>query len=377
MARRAFVAAVTVLALLVATPQAPVVTPQLAADLTTGHLVPVPTSAPYQISTELNYSAFPYTVKTAAGTYLCSYKAAPSHNSHTSTLVHRRSTDGVAWEGPYSMPGQSAGYTWGHGGIGVETAAQGSRVYLLLLRLHWSSPTSTTVDEVRSWIKWSDDDGLTWELGPMFPPIVGVGWYPSSLLVLQDGSLLAAGYNSDGWVRYQRSTDRGATWSLAGAAKPSDRGVAEGTLAQLDDGRVISFLRSDVPSERLYWTITSDEATWSDPVVASYDASGLPNPTVLPGGHVAVLYRGYADATNPALGRPTRMLMFTVTETGLSGYRGGIDPWPFQRARYLYGNVIPGRSPGSYLAIIGAEGVGGQTGGYAAVVALPMEFRTI
>lgn len=350
-------------------------------DTSTGPaLVPVPTSAPQQITTENSYAAFPITVRTTAG-YLCSYKTAPSHNSHVGNLVHRRSPDGIAWGEPYQMPGQSAGYTWGHGGVAAETEAQGGRIYLLLLRLHWGT---STIDEVRCWAKWSDDDGLTWTLGPQFPVITGTGWYPSSVCVLADGSVVAAGYNSDGWVRYLKSVDRGATWVLAGAAKPADRGVAEGTLVQLDDGRLLSFLRSDVPDQRLYWTICEDISpvapVWSSPVVATYEGSGLPNATVVDGGHIAVTYRGYSDITAPALGRPTCVGMFNPTDAGISGYRGGIRAWPAVDARYLYGNLIKvavGTAEEGWRIIVGIEGPGGQIGGGAAVVSIPVELRPI
>lgn len=370
--QKVIVAVLTVLSLFLMTSPADALRKPVKRVPASGHIVPVPSGLEYQVTTELNYAAFPYTVKTAMGTYLTSYKTAPSHNSHTGALVHRRSADGVVWEDPYQMPNQTTNYTWGHGGIGVETAEQGGRVYLLLLRLHWV-PNTSTIDEVRSWLKYSDDDGLTWQLGPMFPPITTTGWYPSSLLVLTDGSLLAAGYNTDGWVRYFRSTNRGASWVLSGAAKPSDRGVGEGTLTQLPDGRVLSFLRSDVAPEQLLWTISSDFLNWSTPVVAAYQASGLPNATVVDG-HVAVLYRGYVDGTNVAYGRPTRVLMFDITETGIDLYRDNIKIMPGE-GRFLYGNFI--ESPTGWLAIVGVEGPGGQNGGSAEVTAVPVRFALV
>lgn len=375
MIRKVIVVAVTVLALLSASTQAPVQGAKVVfTDASVGRLVPVPKPSPFAISTELNYSGFPFTLKTSKGKFLTAYKSSATHNDHGGNLTFRWSNDGVAWGNPYQMPGQVPGYSWGHGGIAAETEAQGGRIYINLLRLHFR-PGTAQVDQVLSWIKWSEDDGVTWTLGPQFPPITTTGWYPSSLIVLSDGTLLSAGYNTDGWIRYTKSLDRGATWITAGAVRVEGRGVAEGTLAQLDDGRVISILRSDVPDKRLYWTISSDALTWATPVVASLQASGLANPTVLPNGHVVVPYRGYVDVTKPEFGTPTRLMMFNVTEAGLSLYRENVDPWLGQDKRYLYGNVI--QVPDGYLLIVGIEGPAGQDGGSAQVVAIPLEFRTI
>lgn len=340
--------------------------------------VPVPSGPPSVVTTEMSYAAFPVTVKTASGAYLCFYQSAPTHNATTGEILTRRSTDGIAWSGPESMVGQSPGYKWGFGGIACESAAQGGRVHMLVLRLHI---TSQTVDEVRCWAKWSEDDGLTWTLGPQMPVVSAPGWYPSNLIVCANGDLVAAGYTTDGYARYFRSADRGASWAACGTAKPGDRGCGEPTLVQLPDGRIVSFLRSDAPTERLYRTIRDENLStgdWAAPIVASYDASGLPSAAVVtPEGHVAVLYRGWADRTNPALGRPTRLMMFApdAGESGLFGYRANIDPQADETGRYLYGNLI--LAADGWRAIVGVEGPGGQAGGSAQVVSIPLELRPI
>jgi hypothetical protein len=352
-------------------------------DPSIGHLVPVPNGPVRQITTELSYAAFPLTVPLPGG-YLMSYKAAATHNSPGGYLMHRRSPDGIDWGSAYFQTGgMSPSYSWGHGGVAVETAAQGGRVHLLLLRLHF---TSATVDEVRSWHKWSDDGGVTWQLGVQMPTITGIGWYPSSLIVCDDGSLLAAGYNSDGWVRFLRSTDRGATWVNAGAVTDAapDRGLAEGTVLQLSTGQVLSFQRSDTPTPRLSSSICDDitapTPVWSTPAVAVPEGSGLPNAIELPGGHIALGYRGYSDRSNPAAGRPLRIAMFTITPTGIVGYRDGIDPMIGEDGRMLYGNPVlvdAGGPDEGWALIYGLEGPGGQGGGSAAVVAIPVEWRTV
>lgn len=345
-----------------------------------GRLVPAPSGPVTQVSTELNgsgglgYAAFPVTVAMPDGTLLCAYKAGASHWGPTSQLMLRRSPDGVVWDDGVKMP-LASGYAWGVSGLATETSGQGGRLYMSVLRQHYGTASQYTPDESRAWLYRSDDAGTTWSQGWQFPTSPGTyGFYPSSLAVLADGTVMAAGYTSDGYARYYTSTDRGQTWVAAGAFKaPENRTAAEPSLAQLPDGRVVSLVRSDAgTSQRLYVTTRNADGTWAPLWAATWDGSGSPATTVVNADTIVALYRGWADRTDPTR-LPMRTLLMGVTPDGVRSWRGNGDMWPGQFGRYLYGNLV--RSSTGWRVIASVEGPLGDKGASAQIVSIPVDFR--
>lgn len=344
-----------------------------------GRLVPAASGPVTQVSTELNasgglgYAAFPVTIALPDGSLLTAYKAGASHWGPTSQLMLRRSPDGVVWDDGAKVP-LAAGYAWAAGGLATETAAQGARLYMAVLRQHYGAGSAFTPDEMRAWLYRSDDTGRTWSQGWQFPTIGTFGFYPSSLAVLADGTIMAAGYTSDGYARYYTSPDRGQTWVAAGAFKaPENRTAAEPSLAQVPDGRVVSLVRSDSgASQRLYVTTRNADGTWAPLWAATWDGSGYPSTTVVNDQTIVVLYRGWADRTDPTR-LPMRALLLGVTPDGVRSWRGNIDLWPGQQSRFLYGTVV--RSATGWRVIAAVEGPLGDKGASAQIVSIPVDFR--
>lgn len=341
--------------------------------------VPVLAGPPVQVATELGYVAFPNTVKAVNGKYYTFYAANSKHNDPNGRLSIRSSTDGVVWDIEPTMPGQTNGYSWGAGAVAAQTAEQGGKILVAVLRLHWI-PGSETIDEVRAFLTTLDLATGAWTPMVALPVVTGIGLYPSDLLILPDGKLLLSGYITD-TAYYLWSGNGGSSWSTATAVTIPGRIAVEPTLARLSDGKIVSFLRSDAPapySDRLYLTAHDADITtgsWAAPTVVTYDGGGRPGATVLPSGHVAVLYRGYSDKARPTY-RPMRILMFKPAEGtyGLTGYRGNIDVLAGETGRYLYGGILPVGT--GYRVVYGLEGPDGQAGGAAWIYSAPLTFQS-
>ena len=173
-------------------------------------------------------------------------------------LVLKRSTDqGRTWS-PLQVI-QGAGFqTWGNPAPVVDRET--GRIWLAF-----------TLDNVRVFVSWSDDDGASWAepreiTGEVKPE--GWGWYatgPGHAIELASGRLLvpcdhrdAGGMSSH--VIY--SDDHGRTWRLGGVAGPrTDECIA----AETGDGRVYLSMRNMLGQKRRAYAESYDGGlTWSE-----------------------------------------------------------------------------------------------------------------
>jgi len=306
------------------------------------------------------YSAFPSVIRTQGGDYLCAHMENTSHYGVNGRTVIRRSTDLEFWSDPVTPPGQLSGFGWGATGLALDS---GGRIYMGVAKTGWV-PNSQTLASVSGYVRWSDDDGLTWSSLVAMPG--GGAWpsactfYPSGLVALTDGRILFSGYGGDHKVRFYCSDDRGATWTPMGVLTAGGRQLQEPQIIQLSDGSVLCTMRSDSitgdGSEYLYKaTFDPGSNTWDGLAVITYDGGGCATPTEITPGWVFVLYRGFGDRGDNTR-RPPRGLMI-----GPDWAQGNQDFWPNLERRYLYGKAIDG-----YL-IFALEGPGGSAAPYAAI----------
>lgn len=350
---------------------------------------PVPVGPVIQITTEHSYAAFPFVARAADGTYVMSYR--PGSNHWYGWLALRESEDGLVWSDSIVPPGMTplqtmtsspaGAYVWGSAGISAETAAQGGRVYIGVRRLHFTHG-SVTVDGLRSYLIVRDPDGTLSPLIalPAGPGAPAIGFDLTGVLAAADGSLVISGaLASTGRAYYYRSLDQGATWTACGDTAPTGGGCGEPTLLQIPDGRIFSFLRQDGgPNgeyDRIYWTSRGPDLTtgsWSTPVLATAPASGMPNAAVV-GDEVWMAVRGYSD-TNPlpANSRPLRIVVFSITPTGLVKVRDNIDPVPAITRTTMYGTFLDTDDDDIVLLLFSAEGPKGRYSAEAAVFAVPL-----
>lgn len=346
-----------------------------------GQLAPVPASGAATITTEYGYNAFPCSVRLADGSaVITAYKSGPSHGGPTSSVTIRRTLDGQVWGEGEAIP-LPAGYAYGPSGLAAETAAQGGRLYLAVSRAHYPANAPNSPDEQRAWLYTSDDGGLTWAQRAQFPTTPGTyGIAPSAVVVLADGTVLAAGYASDNTVRLLSSADRGATFTSAGTITPAAGHQAlTAQLGQLSDGRVLAVYRDDLTgaNTRFLASFRTGAAAWSGPTVLLADATSLNGMTVASDGVIAVMYRGWADKTDdgPSF-RPARILLARATATGIETWRTNLDLDPALLRRSLGGNIVaaPTGSPSPWLAVWGVEGPLTTAMG-ATVVSEPVDLR--
>lgn len=346
-----------------------------------GDLVPVPAGPVATIATEGPYSAFPDSVRLADGSaVVTAYKSGPTHGGPTSSVAIRRTLDGQAWSEADPIP-LTAGYAYGPSGLAAETAAQGGRLYLAVSRAHYPANAPNSPDEQKAWLYTSDDGGLTWAMGAQFPTVPGTyGVAPSAVLVLADGTVLAAGYASDGTTRFLASTDRGETFTAAGVIVPAAGHQAlTPQLGQLTDGRVLTVYRDDQAGHptRLLASFRAGASSWGPATVLLGDASSLNGLTVATDGAIAVMYRGWADRTDdgPSF-RPVRVLLARATAAGIETWRTNLDLDPALLRRSLGGNLVaaPTGSPAPWLAVWGVEGPL-TTATAATIVSEPVDMR--
>lgn len=352
---------------------------------TLGYEIPAPAGPLVQISNDFAYAGFPRAIALGQGGYAISYGQGASHFGSGGVPLWRESPNGVVWGGA-STPmlslltpsGAGSGYAWGMPAF-VAEPAPGGRVFAIIHRMHYVPGSCCSIDEIRAWLTIREPDG-TWHEKRPVPIVGGKGFYPAGMILARDNSLWMSGYTDDGNGYYFRSTNEGVSWASLGTARPTDRGIGEPTLVQLQDGRVVSFQRADGGTNgeynRLYWTIHSEDpvvGSWSTPVVAVYNGSGLPNATVTDDGNVFVLYRGFTDTAWPAGGMPPRALMFKPTAAGLQGYRGNIELVPGATGRELYGNLL--KVEGKWRLFVGIEGAKGPSAPWATVYSEAIEFQ--
>lgn len=369
--------AVSAVALVIATASAPAPTGRPATrTLSAGvGIMPVAVGQAALVSGDLNtYAGFPAGIELPDGSgYLVSYGVGHDHFSMTGGQL-RYSADGLAWSGPWSL---DLGFT----GLAAETMAQGGRIYGLQTRV---GVTGTVATAVTPYFRWSDDNGRTWSpavvlagAGTRTPPAAGTwSFYSSSIAVLQNGSILIAGYGrADGHVLVRRSTDRGLTWTLdkdvapAGGYSP----LQEPQLCRLADGRVAMPMRADSPGQRMFLTTRSaDGSSWTPVRVINYDASGQPSCREVAPNMIALVYRGWADRADDTI-RPMRLAIMGVDQ-GTWG-RGNIEITQGATGRFLYGTYL--KKGDGWIVVHGVEGPNGPLAPSAQVWAQPIEFREV
>lgn len=342
-------------------------------------LVPVASAPAAQVTSELGvYCGFPSGVELPDGSgYLVGYEVGDSHPDATTTHRLRRSADGLVWSDSWSF---ATGADLGLAGMAAETTAQGGRIYLAAVRVGF---TSQTVTSVAPFVRWSDDSGRTWSeplalsgAGVRSPATAPQTWtfYPGSVAVMADGTLLIAGYGAaNGHVYVRRSTDRGQTWTQdADLAGPAGRSLTEPQMCVLADGRVAMPMRADAGGAQWFYMSTRETTgQWSTPGVISYNASGMPTCREIAPGFIAYVYRGWIDRADDTI-RPMRLGVMSV---GPGWGRGNIDVTPGETGRFLYG-VLLKRGDG-WLIVHSVEGPNGSASPSAALWALPVEFRPV
>lgn len=344
-------------------------------------LIPVVTGPSVQVTTELGaYVGFPSAIPLPDGSgYLMGYGVSDGHWDNTTTHRFRRSLDGLVWSDSWTPP---VGGDMGFCGMAAETPEQGGRIYLLQVKVVL---TSQTVTSVTPYLRWSADNGATWSTpallaggGVRSPASAPQTWtfYPGSITVLGDGTLLIAGYGAaNGHVYVRSSSDRGQTWTDAGdIAPPSGRILQEPQLYPLADGRIVMAMRSDAGgSQRLYMAIRDASGDWGPPRVITYDGSGAPVVTEVAPGFIAYLYRGWEDRNDDAI-RPMRIGAMGV-DAGTWG-RGNVNILPGVTGRFLYGKWLP-QPDGSWVIVHGIEGPNGASAPSGAIWATPVAFRAV
>lgn len=345
------------------------------------YLFPSPSGPTTVITTEglKQYVGFPSGVEKPDGSgYLIGYGVSDGHWDNTADHVFRTSEDGVTWSSPWSI-GTGSGY--GFAGMAAETMEQGGRIYLLQVKV-WL--TSQTVTEVRPYFRWSDDNGKTWtdpvELaggGVRSPATATQTWsfYPGSIAVLADGTLLAAGYGgANGHVLVRKSTDRGQTWTAAGDITPvNGRPGMEPQLCPLADGRVAMPMRSDYNgTEWMLMSVRDTDGTWEPNKVINYDASGSPGCREVAPGFIGMAYRGWVDRTNSSC-RPMRVAAMTV-DPGWGRGNGNVEPGE-SCGRFLYGVWL--KRGGEWLIVHGVESPFGPTAAAGEIRVTPVRFLPV
>ncbi|MBN2377460.1 MAG: exo-alpha-sialidase [Sedimentisphaerales bacterium] len=152
--------------------------------------------------------------------------------------------------------------------------------------------------EVKKKYMLSTDAGKTWSEPVELPSRKRSGFGCGSAIQISDSSII---WLADG-VSVHRSTDRGKTFKLAADEEFSPKG-AEPTIAELPDGRLIVFTRSD---GGISWS--SDQgSTWTKPVSASISNKD-PHLLMLPNGVLACFHmsrkaQGLRVALSPDYGK--------------------------------------------------------------------------
>jgi hypothetical protein len=349
-----------------------------AVSASAGHPAPLAAGPLNQVTGESTYSGFPDTVALPDGDLLTAYRSGSGHASADGRVRLRKSADGDVWTEWIELA-TPAGYAYGPSGIAAETAEQGGRVYLTVTRYTSTGPNSGT--DFRPYMTRSNDGGHTWtDLSKLPEPVPG--WtYPSAVIVTTDGSVIVSSYVKDlatgRWnARYWRSTDRGDTWAPFGTLSHASRNFQEPQLVQLDNGQILTALRSDAAGDSYdyIYTAIADPATgtWTTPRATVIHATGNPQLAKLPTGHIALTYRGYgqlSESTTPNA-YPTRIAMLHAD--GSLAYRGNIDILAGEQRRYLYGNIVPAAGGGHRL-VLSLE----ESAAVATVYSVPIRFAPI
>ncbi|MFD7818025.1 exo-alpha-sialidase [Streptomyces sp. NPDC059785] len=233
-------------------------------------------SVPFRAGQE-GYASFriPAVVATRAGTLLafCEGRVDSAADHGNIDIVLKRSTDGGLTWGPLATAATNNHHLAGNP---APVVLDTGRILLVYCR---STATATedailrgevsAADGRRVWVRYSDDDGVTWSSSVEITGTVKKAdwrWYattPGHAVQLTSGRVVVAGnhtvpptgtdtgkeakYNSGHCLL---SDDRGASWYLGYLDENTDGyvNVNETTAAELPDGRVYFNTRNDSPS---------------------------------------------------------------------------------------------------------------------------------
>ena len=260
------------------------------------------------------YEAFADIARAADGTLVCTYRESMCHSQRPfSRVIVRRSVDqGMTW-GPRQLICERTR---------EETAAGGGRLNCSRITACADGTLLLMVDElhVQAFEEYlepapamnllfrSHDTGVTWE-GPEETGITE-GIVPS-IKELSNGVLLIGvteQFESDdpgrGFAEVQtvyRSADRGAAWEgpfrvpnpSALTVNGEKWRLNEGDFAEMDDGRIVLYMREDGERLSAWKSISADGGrTWSEPLRSQMPhCLGRPSVGRLRSGEIAVTYR--------------------------------------------------------------------------------------
>ncbi|QOV38761.1 exo-alpha-sialidase [Streptomyces ferrugineus] len=231
------------------------------------------TSVPFRAGRE-GYASFriPAVVATAAGTLLafCEGRVDSAADHGHIDIVLKRSTDGGRTWGPLEV---AADNNWHLAGNPAPVVLDTGRILLVYLRNHADATEDgilrgevSDADGRRIWVRYSDDDGVTWSTSKEITAQVkrpGWRWYattPGHAIQLGTGRVVVpanhtippTGADIGTEARYNSghcllSDDRGETWRIGYVDENTDGyiNVNETTAAELPDGRVYFNTRND------------------------------------------------------------------------------------------------------------------------------------
>ncbi|WP_217211683.1 exo-alpha-sialidase [Streptomyces sp. AC550_RSS872] len=234
------------------------------------------TTVPFRAGQE-GYASFriPAVVAGGAGTVLafCEGRVESAADHGHIDIVLKRSTDGGRTWGPLAVVADNGRHLAGNP---APVVLDTGRILLVHVRNHAGATEAAILrgevsdaDGRRIWVRYSDDDGVTWSSPKEITAQVkrpGWRWYattPGHAIQLSTGRIVVpanhtipptpgdigneAKYNSGHCLL---SDDRGATWRIGYVDENTDGciNVNETTAAELPDGRVYFNTRNDSPS---------------------------------------------------------------------------------------------------------------------------------
>lgn len=234
------------------------------------------TTVPFRAGQE-GYASFriPAVVVSGAGTVLafCEGRVESAADHGHIDIVLKRSADGGRTWGPLRGVADN---NWHLAGNPAPVVLDTGRILLVYIRNHATATEAAILrgevgdaDGRRIWVRYSDDDGVTWSSSKEITAQVkrpGWRWYattPGHAIQLSTGRVVVpanhtipptgddigteARYNSGHCLL---SDDRGATWRIGYVDENTDGyvNVNETTAAELPDGRVYFNTRNDSPS---------------------------------------------------------------------------------------------------------------------------------
>ena len=244
------------------------------------------------------YECFPHLCRTLSGRILLVYRESNGHvASEYCRLVVRYSDDaGDTWSERRVVcdENRSSGVLTTWNGPKVQQLQDG-RILLLCDAVQYPPGEWGSEGECRIWLRFSDDDGLTWS-SPQPTPVAGI--CPDQVTELADGGwLLPSNVRSAATGRIVQnitiSRDQGQTWQAPTTLfDDPDYQLDEVSIVRMPAGELVAYQREDLgrPVQKL---ISHDEgASWQGPYDTLNPASiGMPIAGVTQDGFVMVTGR--------------------------------------------------------------------------------------